>query len=123
MEKAKKSIIMAFENKEFKFMPYCRVIDLIWQEEFHSPLHAAAYYLNPSVFYKDNFSFNKVIQKGLLDCIETLEPHISSQVMITSQINSYEEAVGDFGRPVALRGHESLAPGQHLYQIILVHST
>ncbi|XP_031260567.1 uncharacterized protein LOC116118736 isoform X2 [Pistacia vera] len=110
MEKAKKTIIMAFDNDESEFMPYFRVIDLIWQEEFHSPLHAAAYYLNPSVFYKANFSSNKVIQKGLLDCIETLEPDISSQVTITSQINSYEEAVGDFGRPVALRGRESLAP-------------
>ncbi|KAJ0101050.1 hypothetical protein Patl1_05784 [Pistacia atlantica] len=110
MEKAKKTIIMAFDNNESEFMPYFRVIDLIWQEEFHSPLHAAAYYLNPSVFYKANFSSNKVIQKGLLDCIETLEPDISSQVTITNQINSYEEAVGDFGRPVALRGRESLAP-------------
>ncbi|KAJ0046613.1 hypothetical protein Pint_05707 [Pistacia integerrima] len=114
MEKAKKTIIMAFDNNESEFMPYFRVIDLIWQEEFHSPLHAAAYYLNPSVFYKANFSSNKVIQKGLLDCIETLEPDISSQVTITSQINSYEEAVGDFGRPVALRGRESLAPGSRI---------
>ncbi|RVW44908.1 hypothetical protein CK203_077896 [Vitis vinifera] len=32
------------------------------------------------------------------------------KVMITSHINYYEEAVGDFSRPVALRGRESLAP-------------
>ncbi|KAK3228588.1 hypothetical protein Dsin_000469 [Dipteronia sinensis] len=110
MVKANKSIIEAFDDKEFDLMPYLKVIDRIWQEEFHSPLHAAAYYLNPSVFYNPSFSSGKVIQKGLLDCIETLEPNLSAQVMITSHITFYEEAVGDFGRPVALRGRESLAP-------------
>ncbi|KAL5800550.1 hypothetical protein ACOSQ3_033630 [Xanthoceras sorbifolium] len=110
MEKAKKIIIEAFDDKEFDLMPYLKVIDHIWQEEFHSPLHAAAYYLNPSVFYNRSFSSNKVIQKGLLDCIEILEPNLSAQIMITSHINFYEESVGDFGRPVALRSRESLAP-------------
>ncbi|KAK4836636.1 hypothetical protein QYF36_025628 [Acer negundo] len=110
MEKAKKSIVEAFDDKEFDLMPYLKVIDHKWQEEFHSPLHAAAYYLNPSVFYNPSFSSNKVIQKGLLDCIETLEPNLSAQVLITNHINVYEEAKGDFGRPVALRGRESLAP-------------
>lgn len=111
MEKAKKSIILAFKNAESDYISYLKIIDHIWQKEFHSPLHAAAHYLNPSVFYKPSFSSNKVIQKGLLDCIETLEPNLSAQVTITSHIKFYEEAVGDFGRPVALRGRESLAPG------------
>lgn len=110
IEKAKKSIIVAFNNKESEYLPYLEVIDRVWQEEFHSPLHAAAYYLNPSIFYNPSFSSNKVIQKGLLDCIETLEPDLTAQVMITNNINFYEEAVGDFGRPVALRGRDSLAP-------------
>ena len=111
IEKAKKSIIVAFNNKESEYLPYLEVINRVWQEEFHSPLHAAAYYLNPSIFYNPSFSSNKVIQKGLLDCIETLQPDLTAQVMITSNINFYEEAVGDFGRPVALRGRDSLAPG------------
>ena len=105
---------MAFNNKESKYLPYLNVINDIWKEEFHSPLHAAAYYLNPSIFYNPSFSSNKVIQKGFLDCIETLEPNIIAQVTITSNINFYEEAAGDFGRPVALRGRESLAPGYNL---------
>uniref|UniRef100_A0A5B7CBF9 BED-type domain-containing protein n=1 Tax=Davidia involucrata TaxID=16924 RepID=A0A5B7CBF9_DAVIN len=110
MEKAKKNIILAFNNKESDYSPYLNVIDRVWQEELHSPLHAAGCYLNPSIFYNPTFSTNKVIQKGLLDCIETLEPNLNAQVMITSHINFYEDAVGDFGRPVALRGRESLAP-------------
>ncbi|XP_028099435.1 uncharacterized protein LOC114298970 isoform X2 [Camellia sinensis] len=110
MEKAKKSIIVAFDSNKSDYLPYLDVIDRIWQEELHSPLHAAGYYLNPSIFYNPGFSTNKVIQKGLLDCIEMLEPNLTAQVTITSHINFYEDAVGDFGRPVALRGRESLAP-------------
>ncbi|XP_057980780.1 uncharacterized protein LOC131166338 [Malania oleifera] len=110
VEKAKKSIILTFNNKESDYLPYLKVIDRIWQEEFHSPLHAAACFLNPSIFYNPSFTTNKVIQKGLLDCIETLEPNLTAQVMITSHINFYENAVGDFSRPVALRGRESLPP-------------
>lgn len=111
MEKAKKSIVVAFNHQESDYLPYLEVIDHIWKEELHSPLHAAAYYLNPSIFYNPRFSTNKVIQKGLLDCIETLSPNLTAQVVITSSINFYEEAVGDFGRPVALHCRESLAPG------------
>lgn len=118
MEKAKKSIVLAFNNKESKYSPYLSVINDIWKEEFHSPLHSAAYYLNPSIFYNPSFSTSKVIQKGFLDCIETLEPNITAQVTITSNINFYEEAAGDFGRPVALRGRESLAPGYNF----IIHS-
>lgn len=110
MEKAKKSVILAFNNKESDYLPYLKIIDHIWQEELHSPLLAAAYYLNPSIFYNPSFSANKVIHKGLLDCIETLEPKLTAQVMITSNIKFYNEALGDFGRPVALHCRESLAP-------------
>lgn len=110
IEKAKRSIVAAFDDKESDYTPYLEVIDRIWQEEFHSPLHAAACYLNPSSYYSPGFSSNKVIQKGLLDCIETLVPDVNTQVTITSSINAYSEAIGDFGRPVALHGRETLAP-------------
>ncbi|XP_042511920.1 uncharacterized protein LOC122087027 isoform X2 [Macadamia integrifolia] len=110
MGKAKKSIIVAFNNKESDYFPYLKVIDRIWEEELHSPLHAAACYLNPSVFYNPSFCTNKVIQKGLLDCIETLEPNLTAQDMITRQVTFYEDAVGDFSRPVAVRGRDSLSP-------------
>lgn len=35
---------------------------------------------------------------------------MTSQVKITSHISFFEDAVGDFSRPVALRGRDSLAP-------------
>ncbi|KAL5701064.1 hypothetical protein ACHQM5_026443 [Ranunculus cassubicifolius] len=110
MEKAKKEIIIAFEKEETEYYPYLKIMDQIWEEELHSPLHAVAYYLNPCIFYSPGFSTNKLIQKGLLDCIEILEPNTIAQDMMMKQIPLYENAVGDFSRPVAIRGRESLPP-------------
>ncbi|XP_072952377.1 uncharacterized protein [Typha angustifolia] len=109
MEKAKRKIISAFDNKEYEYKPYLEVIDNVCTE-LHSPLHAAAYYLNPSTYYNPSFSINNVIQKGLLDCIETLEYDLAAQDNITRHKAFYEDAVGDFSRPVAIRGRESLFP-------------
>ncbi|XP_010941564.1 uncharacterized protein [Elaeis guineensis] len=109
MEKAKKEIISAFDNKESDYLPYLEVIGHV-RDELHSPLYAAAYYLNPSIYFSPTFSINNVIQKGLLDCIETLEPDLTAQDNITKHKAFYEDAVGDFSRPVALRGRESLSP-------------
>ncbi|XXG82464.1 hypothetical protein AAC387_Pa10g0407 [Persea americana] len=110
MEKARKCIIAAFNNTESEYLPYVNLIDHVWEEQLHSPLHAAAHFLNPSIFYNPSFSPTKVIQKGLLDCIETLEPDTTAQDMILKQIPFYDEAAGDFNRPVAVRGRETLSP-------------
>lgn len=109
MDKAKKNIISAFDKDDSGYLPYLEVIAHA-QEEFHSPLHATACYLNPSIYYKPSFSITSVIQKGLLDCIETLEPNTTAQDNITRDKAFFEDAAGDFSRPMALRGRESLAP-------------
>ncbi|RWW21189.1 hypothetical protein GW17_00014665 [Ensete ventricosum] len=49
-------------------------------------------------------------EKGLLDCIETLEPDLTAQDNITKHKSFYEDALGDFSRPMALRGRETLHP-------------
>ncbi|XP_009418974.2 uncharacterized protein LOC103999056 [Musa acuminata AAA Group] len=108
-EKAKKDIILAFDNQESDYLPYLGVINRV-HDEFHSPLHAAAYYLNPSIYYNTRFFITNVIQKGLLDCIETLEPDLTAQDNITKHKSFYEDSLGDFSRPLALRGRESLPP-------------
>lgn len=109
VEKARKGIILAFDNKGSDYQPYLEVIDRV-REELHSPIHAAAYYLNPSAYYNSAFCITNVIQKGILDCIETLEINIMSQDNITRQKSFYEDALGDFSRPVAVRGRETLSP-------------
>lgn len=109
MEEAKKSIILAFDNEEKDCLPYLKIIDHA-RDKFHCPLHAAAYYFNPAIYYSSNFSMNNVVQKGLLDCVETLEPNLMVQVNIIRHKAYYEDAFGDFSRLVALRGRETLSP-------------
>ncbi|KAJ8464688.1 hypothetical protein OPV22_027240 [Ensete ventricosum] len=108
-EKAKKEIILAFDNRECDYSPYLDIVNHV-QDELQSPLHAAAYYLNPAIYYDPEFSMTNIVQKGLLDCIETLEPDVAAQDNITRDKAFYEDAVGDFGRPMAVRGRESLSP-------------
>ncbi|URD88420.1 hypothetical protein MUK42_24599 [Musa troglodytarum] len=109
IEKAKKEMILAFDNRECDYSPYLDIVNHV-QDKFHSPLHAAAYYLNPAIYYNPEFSMSNVVQKGLLDCIETLEPDVAHQDNITRHKAFYEDAVGDFGRPMAVRARESLSP-------------
>ncbi|XP_064981268.1 uncharacterized protein LOC135622891 [Musa acuminata AAA Group] len=108
-EKVKRDILLAFDNQESDCLRYLEVINHV-RDEFHSPLHSAACYLNPSIFYNSKFSITNVIQKGLLDCIETLEPDLTAQDNITKHKSFYEDALGDFSRPMALRGRETLHP-------------
>ncbi|GLT50014.1 hypothetical protein SLA2020_235290 [Shorea laevis] len=66
-------------------------------------------------FYDAGIPFtaaNSTYFQQMADAIAAVgpEPDVNAQVIITSGIKSYEESVGDFGRPVALRGRETLAP-------------
>ncbi|XP_026447559.1 uncharacterized protein LOC113348074 [Papaver somniferum] len=110
IENARNGIIVAFNNREAECSSYLKVVDHIWEEELHSPLHAAGYYLNPSIFYNPSFSNSKVMRKGLLDCIETLETDPSAQDILIKHMKFYEDAEGSFGKPMARGARDSLAP-------------
>ena len=53
MDKAKE-VIQKRLKKEGEYLPYWKVIDKRWD----CPLHAAAYYLNPQVFFNPNADRN-----------------------------------------------------------------
>ncbi|MCL7031693.1 hypothetical protein MKW94_008692 [Papaver nudicaule] len=110
IENGRNDIIETFNKKEAECSSYLKVVDHIWEEELHSPLHAAGYYLNPSIFYSPSFSNSKVMRKGLLDCIETLETDPSAQDILIKHMKFYEDAEGGFGKPTARQTRESLAP-------------
>ncbi|XXG74071.1 hypothetical protein AAC387_Pa07g2884 [Persea americana] len=76
----------------------------------HQPMMHLAFASQESMDQADIAVAKFMIHKGLLDCIETLEPSLNCQDTITQHKTYYEEAVGDFSRPVAIRGRESLSP-------------
>ncbi|KAL4620036.1 hypothetical protein ACB092_06G125300 [Castanea dentata] len=100
MDKAKENIKARLKNKISAYIPFTSVIDARWDKQLHSPLHAAGCYLNPGIFFKPSFKKQKEITKGLLSTITSL----------SSQIEAYKKALGDFGMPMAIRQHEKLNP-------------
>ncbi|XP_028118824.1 uncharacterized protein LOC114316360 [Camellia sinensis] len=66
MDRAKKAIANAFDGKEEKYKEIFEIIDQRWDIQLHCPLHAAGFYLNLSLFYKDsNVAKDKEIMTGL----------------------------------------------------------
>lgn len=66
MDRAKEAIANAFDGNEEKYKEIFEIIDQRWDIQLHRPLHAAGFYLNPSLFYKDpNAAKDKEIMTGL----------------------------------------------------------
>ncbi|KAI8568658.1 hypothetical protein RHMOL_Rhmol02G0217700 [Rhododendron molle] len=56
MDSAKEKIAFNCANNAKKYTPIWNKIDARWTPQLHRPLHAAGYYLNPQLRYRDNFS-------------------------------------------------------------------
>ncbi|XP_075658858.1 uncharacterized protein LOC142628698 [Castanea sativa] len=93
MDKAKENIKARLKNKISAYIPFTSVIDARWDKQLHSPLHAAE---------------QKEITKGLLSTITRLVPDPDEQDSLSSQIEAYKKALGDFGMPMAIRQREKL---------------
>ncbi|XP_075653427.1 uncharacterized protein LOC142623837 [Castanea sativa] len=112
MDKAKENIKARLKNKISAYIPFTSVIDARWDKQLHSPLHAAGCYLNPGIFFRPSFKKQKEITKGLLSTITRLVPDPDEQDTLSSQIEAYKKALGDFGMPMAIRQREKLNPVQ-----------
>ncbi|XP_075669714.1 uncharacterized protein LOC142639412 [Castanea sativa] len=108
MDKAKENIKARLKNKISTYIPFTSVIDARWDKQLHSPLHAAGCYLNPGIFFRPSFKKQKEITKGLLSTITRLVPDPDEQDTLSSQIEAYKKALGDFGMPMAIRQREKL---------------
>ncbi|XVF23939.1 hypothetical protein REPUB_Repub13aG0083300 [Reevesia pubescens] len=106
-ERIKKELV-----KRDDYMVYWNIIDHWWEQQWHHPLHAAGFYLNPKFFYSMEGDMPNEILSGMLDCIEKLVPDVKVQDKISKEINSYKNAVGDFGRKMAVRTRDTLLPAE-----------
>ncbi|XP_042476620.1 uncharacterized protein LOC122058162 [Macadamia integrifolia] len=111
MYRAKEAIKKELVKKKY-YLDYWNVIDHRWERQLARPLHAAAFYLNPKFFYGIEGDVHNEIMSGMLDCIERLVPEIEIQDKITKELNSYKNAVGDFGRKMAARARHTLPPDE-----------
>ncbi|GAB2210933.1 hypothetical protein Droror1_Dr00016222, partial [Drosera rotundifolia] len=97
-------------GKRESYLDYWNVIDHRWEENRHVPLLAAGFHLNPKFFYVIEGDLPGDIGSGMFDCIERLVPDTKVQDKISKELNSYKNAVGDFGRNMAIRARDALLP-------------
>ncbi|KAI9194528.1 hypothetical protein LWI28_006838 [Acer negundo] len=95
MDQVKETIAMEFNKKKSMYMPIWNVIDEIWDTHLHSPLHAGAYYLNPSLFYSSDVYGDREVSSGMFYCIRMIQDQLT-QALIALQLDKYVNAKGDF---------------------------
>ncbi|MCL7022549.1 hypothetical protein MKW94_010601 [Papaver nudicaule] len=112
MGQVKETIKENYKGRGTKYQPFWTVIDEIWDNQLHSPIHAAAYYLNPGLFYFDDFCANDVVKTGLLCCIVRIVEDKREQYLITLQLDDYRMSRGAFADGDAVDQRAKLAPAK-----------
>lgn len=116
MDRAKEAIAASFNNDENHYKKVFEIIDHRWEVQLHRPLHAAAHYLNPSLFYSNPSIKNDAeVLEGLYECIQKLAPSIQIADQLHIELMTYARAEGLFKIPSAVRHRTLLAPGKFLY--------
>ncbi|KAI3908076.1 hypothetical protein MKW98_003721, partial [Papaver atlanticum] len=111
MDQVKETIKEEYEDEKTKYQPFWTVIDGIWNNQLHSPIHSAACILNPSLLYSsEDVDDDNDIKDGLLRCIEGMVKDKRARDLILLQLNDYLVASGAFGEGVAIDQKTKLSP-------------
>ncbi|KAI3992742.1 hypothetical protein MKX01_021703 [Papaver californicum] len=87
-----------------------------WAEQLHQPLHAAGYYLNPSIYFSnppefgENLDGNADVKKGLYDVVAMLYKDEETQDKIINQLLFYRSTVGLMGQRASIRNMTATSP-------------
>ncbi|KAH9292228.1 hypothetical protein KI387_042583, partial [Taxus chinensis] len=99
MDRCKEAIQKALNNVEGDYMEIWNTVDYRWKM-MHTPLHAAACYLEPKLFQIDRDSDLEVMT-GLYEAIEKFEPDPTTACLIRKQCWKYKAGEGMFGMSAA----------------------
>lgn len=78
--------------------------------QLHRPLHAAGYYLNPSIHYDPSFDPGSDIKLGLYTCLQRMVPEVSDRKKIDVQLEKFKQAKGLFGIEAAILARDTKQP-------------
>ncbi|XP_013633181.1 PREDICTED: uncharacterized protein LOC106338842 [Brassica oleracea var. oleracea] len=104
---AKNSIKETTDHLEKNYQPIFKIIDEKMKGWLDSPLHMAAYFLNPFYFYKDpNIQCDLEVIDGSITCVETFyHGDFEKQgLVVNHEVNLYKNRNGSFGRNLAMTG-------------------
>ncbi|KAK3036918.1 hypothetical protein RJ639_030883, partial [Escallonia herrerae] len=111
MERAKIEIKAYYNGIEDKYVPLCDIIDRRWNMHLHSPLQAAAAFLNPSIFYGLNFKVDSRMKNGFQEAMLKMAVDDNVKSEITKEHPVYINAQGALGTDFAIMGRRLNAPG------------
>ncbi|CAL5405231.1 unnamed protein product [Camellia sinensis] len=111
MTRAKESIRTYYIMDEIKCKTFLDIVDKKWHNHLHSPLHAAAAFLNPSIQYNPEIKFIGSIKEDFYRVLEKLLPLPELRRDITNQILLFTRATGMFGCNLAKEAIDTVSPG------------
>ena len=111
MTRAKESIRTYYIMDENKCKVFLDIVDRKWRDQLHSPLHAAAVFLNPSIQYNPEIKFLTSIKEDFFKVLEKLLPSPEMRRDITNQIFTFTKATGMFGCSLAMEARDVVSPG------------
>ncbi|KAF7810149.1 HAT transposon superfamily [Senna tora] len=111
MERAKVVIKTYYKGIEEKYMPIWDIIDRRWNMQLHSSLHAAAAFLNPSIFYNPTFKIDLRMRNGFQEVMLKMATTDKDKMEITKEHPFYINAQGALGTDFAILGRTLNAPG------------
>ncbi|XP_015949126.1 uncharacterized protein LOC107474054 [Arachis duranensis] len=111
MQRAKNAIKTMFRNRKAAYTPYTSILKMRWDKHLKRYLHAAAYFLNPSIFYSEGFVEKANVLRSLLDLLD-VETLCDDSVAAMQEIQLYRDCKESFGRESAKRSASRLEPGE-----------
>ncbi|RZC68003.1 hypothetical protein C5167_011691 [Papaver somniferum] len=115
MDQVKEAIKENYKDQKIKYQPFWTVFDGIWNNQLRSPIHSAAFFLNPSLFYSKDFNEDDEMKDGLTDCIERMVEDKRARYLILLQLDEYIVSRGSFGSGDAIDQRTMLSPEKWWY--------
>ncbi|KAL8551494.1 hypothetical protein ACS0TY_000551 [Phlomoides rotata] len=110
MDQVKETIKQGFRSRGSNYKRFWKVIDGVWNKLLYSPLHAAGYFLNPTLFYSDDFVIDPEVATGLCTCVIRSSTNHRVQVQVTKQLESYGSKKGAFRMGSSVERRSNIPP-------------
>ncbi|URE36536.1 transposon protein [Musa troglodytarum] len=111
IENAKLAIKAFYKGCDEKYMPVLEIIERRWSMHCHSHLHAAAAFLNPSIFYDPSFKFDVNMRNGFHAALWKMFPEGNDRTELVKDEPVYIKARGALGSKFAIMGRTLNSPG------------
>ncbi|XP_057838277.2 uncharacterized protein LOC131048360 [Cryptomeria japonica] len=93
MDRAKEAIRSIYAGVEDKYRPIWDIIDRRWHNQLHRPIHAAAYYLNPSFRFRADFKADEEVLSGLYLVVQWMGTDTTTTLLEMDAFNNASRAI------------------------------